>query len=124
MSGRTTVVVVEDEDDLRECLREVLEDAGYAVRTAADGREGLSRIAEAPRPCVVVLDLVMPVMSGNELWATMQADPALADVPVLVSTSDPARAPRGVRVLRKPYDVARILDAVAALSSSAARAAG
>jgi CheY-like chemotaxis protein len=110
-----TVLIVEDEPDIRESLREVLEDEGYAVAVAANGKEGLAQLARLPKPCAVVLDIIMPVMSGNELYNAMQADPALAAIPVLVSTSDPTRAPSGVLIMKKPIDVDRFLDAVARL---------
>src|SRR5436190_416272 len=91
-----TVLIVEDEPDIRESLREVLEDEGYTVAVASNGKEGLAQLARLSKPCAVVLDIIMPVMSGNELYNAMQADPALAAIPVLVSTSDPTRAPSGV----------------------------
>jgi CheY-like chemotaxis protein len=110
-----TVLIVEDEPDIRESLREVLEDEGYAVAVASNGKEGLAQLPELARPCAVVLDIIMPVMSGNELYNAMQADPDLAKIPVLVSTSDPSRAPSGVLLMKKPIDVDRFLDAVARL---------
>jgi CheY-like chemotaxis protein len=110
-----TVLIVEDEPDIRDSLREVLEDEGYAVAVASNGKEGLAQLSLLPKPCVVVLDIIMPVMSGNELYDAMQADPELAKIPVLVSTSDPTRAPSGVLIMKKPIDVDRFLDAVAKL---------
>jgi CheY-like chemotaxis protein len=110
-----TVLIVEDEPDIRDSLREVLEDEGYAVAVASNGKEGLAQLSVLPKPCAVVLDIIMPVMSGNELYNAMQADPELAKIPVLVSTSDPTRAPSGVLIMKKPIDVDRFLDAVAKL---------
>lgn len=108
-----TVLVVEDDQDIRETLAEFLEDAGYAVRTAANGQEGLTALRRDAAPCVMILDLMMPVMTGNELYEAMLADPQLATVPVIVSTSDPSRAPSGVLVIKKPVDLGRLLDTVA-----------
>jgi CheY-like chemotaxis protein len=54
----------------------------------------------------------MPVMSGTEMYAAMQADPELAQIPVIISTSDPSRAPSGVLIMRKPIDVSRLLAVV------------
>jgi CheY-like chemotaxis protein len=110
-----TVLIVEDEPDIRDSLREVLEDEGYAVAVASNGKEGLAQLSLLPKPCAVVLDIIMPVMSGNELYNAMQSDPELAKIPVLVSTSDPTRAPSGVLIMKKPIDVDRFLDAVAKL---------
>jgi CheY-like chemotaxis protein len=110
------ILIVEDDIDIRESLRDTLEDAGYAVQTASNGREGLDALrGSEPPPCAVLLDLIMPVMTGNELYAAMQADPVLAQVPVLISTSDPSRAPSGVPIMKKPIDLGRLLSMVAAL---------
>jgi CheY-like chemotaxis protein len=103
--------VVDDEDDVRESLRELLEDEGYDVAVAADGQEGLQRVYRL-RPCAVILDIIMPVMSGAEMYAAMQDDPELSRIPVIVSTSDPERAPSGVLIMRKPLDLSRLLTAV------------
>lgn len=110
-----TILIVEDEEDIRESLREILEEEGYAVALAADGRAGLERLRQLTRPCAVILDIIMPVMSGTEFYAALRADPALADIPVLVSTSDPSRAPSGVLIMKKPLDIARLLETVAKL---------
>jgi two-component system, sensor histidine kinase and response regulator len=110
-----TVLVVEDEDDLRELLLSVLINEGYAVAGAADGREALDVLRRLRRPCVVVLDLIMPHVSGNDVYAAMQADPSLADIPVVISTSDPSRAPSGVPVMKKPVRVQTLLTTLAAM---------
>jgi CheY-like chemotaxis protein len=108
------VLVVDDELDIRESLREVLTDEGYEVTVAADGREGLAELRRR-RPAAVILDIIMPVMSGSEMYAAMQEDPALADIPVVVSTSDPTRAPSGVLIMKKPINLPRLLAVVAAV---------
>lgn len=107
-----SVLIVDDETDLAESLRELLEDEGYQVKVAADGREAMGELS-LWRPCVIILDLIMPVMSGNELYEAMQADPRLADIPVIVSTSDPSRSPSGVPIVKKPVNIARLIEMVA-----------
>ncbi|MFN2546074.1 MAG: response regulator, partial [Myxococcales bacterium] len=87
------MLVVDDEAEIRDSLRDVLEDEGYRVRMAANGREALAELCTIPRPCAIILDIIMPVMSGTEFYEAMKADPRLADVPLLISTSDPTRAP-------------------------------
>jgi CheY-like chemotaxis protein len=104
-------LVVDDDEDIRESLRDAFEDAGYQVRCAANGREGLDAL-KGERPCVVVLDLIMPIMTGNEMYDAMQADPKLADVPVIMSTSDASRAPSGVLLLKKPVNLQRMLATI------------
>ncbi len=54
----------------------------------------------------------MPVLDGNEMYRMMQDDPRLANIPVIISTSDPSRAPSGVLIIKKPVNVARLLSAV------------
>lgn len=107
-----TILIVEDDTDIRESLRDAFEDEGYKVRCAANGLEGLEALRTFEAPCIVVLDLVMPLMSGNELYAAMQADPRLADIPVIISTSDPSRAPSGVVLLKKPINLRTMLITV------------
>ena len=60
-----SILLVEDEPAIRENLKQLLELEGYPVFTAADGREGLSALKSMPRPCLVLLDLLMPVMNGS-----------------------------------------------------------
>jgi CheY-like chemotaxis protein len=112
-----TILVVDDEPLIAMALEAALEDAGYRVATAANGRQGLERLAEAPRPDLVLLDMMMPVMNGPAMLAAMAADPELDGVPVIVLSSLPEEAVRerakGVAtILRKPYTAAAILDAI------------
>jgi CheY-like chemotaxis protein len=108
-----TVMVVDDEEGICETLRDVFEDEGYSVGVATNGVDALAMLrAMSPKPCMVILDLLMPVMDGNAVYRAMKADPALAGVPVLVSTSDPSRAPSGVYIVRKPVALDLLLDAV------------
>ncbi len=106
------VLIVDDDDDIRDTLKEVCEDEGYDVLTASNGAEAMRVLGGPSLPCVVVLDLIMPVMTGNEVFASMQLDVRLANVPVIVSTSDPSRAPSGVLIMKKPIDLDRLLGAI------------
>jgi len=112
------VLIVDDELDLREILRDAFQDEGFAVEVARDGAEAMQRLARLPKPVAVILDIVMPVMDGNEVLSAMQRDPELAGVPVIVTTSDPSRAPRNVPVVRKPLDLDALIDRVKALQSA------
>jgi len=113
--GHRKVLVVEDDHLIREAIAEALDEEGFEVVEAANGREALALLPRLGRPCVIILDVIMPVMSGTECYAAMQADPRLADIPVVVSTSDPSRAPSGVRIMKKPIDLDRLLAMLAAL---------
>jgi two-component system response regulator CpxR len=98
------VLVVDDEEDIRESLREVVEMAGCSAVTAANGSEGLEMIARH-HPCLVIVDLAMPVMTGEEMIDAMRKEPSFANVAIVISTSAPSRAPRGVPVIPKPVDI-------------------
>lgn len=108
-----TVLLVEDEEDLRELMRDALEMRGYAVVTACDGQEALDGLDDIDGLCLVLLDLVMPRMNGWDFYEHLRARPALADVPVIVHSSAPSTAPPGVtRVLQKPIEFERLLSVV------------
>jgi two-component system, sensor histidine kinase and response regulator len=106
------VLIVEDERDLLDSLQEFFEDEGFTVQTATNGAEALSLLDADELPSVVLLDLTMPVLDGNELYARMRAEPRLAGIPVIVSTSDPSRAPSGVLIMKKPVNLGSLLGAV------------
>ncbi|MBA3819464.1 MAG: response regulator [Deltaproteobacteria bacterium] len=108
------VLVVDDDDVLRDTVAEALEDAGYLVERAENGREALVKMRLGP-PCIVLLDLMMPVMDGWEVVTEMDRDPRLAGVPVcVVSAQDRIAPPRNIGVLRKPASLAALLTAVEA----------
>jgi CheY-like chemotaxis protein len=91
---------------------EAISDAGYSVAQAENGQIALT-LMRANAPCIVLLDLMMPVMDGWEVCAQMDLDPLLASVPVcIVSAHDRDIPPRNVGVLRKPASLASLLDAV------------
>lgn len=76
------VLIVDDEPDVRELLEAFLRCEGYSTQSACNGLEALARLQERT-PCVIVLDLMMPIMSGWEFREAQLANPAIADVPVL-----------------------------------------
>lgn len=103
------VLIVDDEEDVRESLRDVVEMIGCTAILAASGADALAVLADR-RPCLIILDLIMPGMSGNELLVRLRAEPELATLPVVVSTSTPERAPRDVPVIPKPIDIGAMCD--------------
>ena len=106
-------MVVDDEETICETLKDVLEEEGYHVAVACDGVDALTQLRdlEVP-PRMILLDLLMPRMDGNALFATLKADPELAGIPIVISTSDPSRAPSGVLIMKKPVDLDILLDTV------------
>jgi CheY-like chemotaxis protein len=102
------VLIVEDEEDTRELLRQLLEERGYAVATARDGREAIALLSCTPSVCFVILDLAMPRMDGLAVLVAMANDPKLSAFPVCISTSNTDQAPPGLPCLSKPVDIARL----------------
>jgi CheY-like chemotaxis protein len=108
-----TVLIVEDEEDLREMMREALELSGYTVVTAQEGQDALDKLPRIEHLCLVLLDLLMPGMNGWDFFEKMRQRPELASVPVIVHSSAPSRAPQGVtRVLQKPMVFDRLISVV------------
>jgi CheY-like chemotaxis protein len=114
---RARVLVVDDDNAIRETLRAILEDEGYPVTTARDGREALEHLTTVPPPGLCIVDLVMPVMNGWELCAALARHPPLARLPVLlvsaISHLDPP--PVGletVHLMKKPIGFDRLLELV------------
>jgi CheY-like chemotaxis protein len=82
------VLLVEDDDDIRLALVEALRDEGIAVRAAANGADALQDLRHGSPPCLIVLDLMMPVMDGWQFRDKQLEDPTLAAIPVVVLTAD------------------------------------
>jgi CheY-like chemotaxis protein len=97
MPGRE-VLVVDDDEAIRQMLMEVLEISGYHVRTAANGREALEQVERHP-PAVVVLDAIMPEMDGPTFLEEQRRRPALPHVPTVVISAYPERAEASMREL-------------------------
>jgi CheY-like chemotaxis protein len=110
-----TILVVEDDFTIRETLKEALEFEGYHVLTAENGQEGLVKIREVPQPCLVLLDLIMPVMGGREFLDAVLADVMIAPIPVLVlaALADPATTLGARGFMKKPPDLDLLMKMVA-----------
>jgi CheY-like chemotaxis protein len=108
------VLVIDDNKTIRETLEEALDESGYQVVTAGNGKEGLSRLRGLPRPCVVIIDLMMPVMNGWEFLRQARQEGALAGAKVIItSASDLKELPVGAAGwLRKPMDLDDLLNIV------------
>jgi CheY-like chemotaxis protein len=109
------VLVVENDEELRECMRHVLEDEGFPTLVADQGRTALAMLrSETQLPEVIVLDLMMPIMSGWDFLASLERDPRLRSIPVVVVAGMPQHIDRERvwRSLRKPIDLDELLEAV------------
>ena len=114
------VLVVEDDDDTRGALIELLESEGYSVRAVADGASALAAL-RVERFRLMVMDLLLPDMDGYELRRRQLADPALARVSVIVLTADSSARLDGVPIVRKPFDIDDLLAVVRAEIDAAER---
>ncbi len=124
------ILVVDDTPAVLDVVREALVDEGYRVKTCLQSVDALS-IAREESPDVVMLDIVMPEMSGWEVLNRLRAEPALAQTPVIVCTAYVSealgrlaelRGPAGdahVGLLPKPFDVDELVEVVASVTSAA-----
>jgi CheY-like chemotaxis protein len=113
----TSVLVVEDDFDLRDALVPILEYEGHRVVSAANGREALDQLSTMTPPSLILLDLMMPVMDGEGFRAEQLRDPRLAGIPIVVVSAHPKAEERAARMgavgcLRKPLDVDELVDVV------------
>jgi|ERR1700761_4839937 CheY-like chemotaxis protein len=111
------VFVVEDDAIIRESLVILLETEGYHVGEAANGRDALNALKRSPRPpCMILLDLSMPVMDGVEFRRHQLQDPHIASVPVVVVTGknglDESEVLRPLTTIHKPFDFNAMLHVV------------
>jgi len=87
-SCQRTVLVVEDDRDVRQAIAEVLSDCEYKALHASNGAEALERLRTAPvQPCVILLDIMMPTMDGWQFRAAQRSDPSVKDIPVVILTA-------------------------------------
>jgi CheY-like chemotaxis protein len=130
MSSRAnarTVLVVEDDPDIRDAVVEILQDEGYGVSAAADGRQALDLLETlAPLPDIILLDLMMPVMNGFQFREEQLKKPELARVPVLIVTADAnamakAEALQAAGFIQKPLKIQPLLDTIERLLSQERR---
>jgi CheY-like chemotaxis protein len=108
-----TVVVVDDDEAIREAMHDLLELEGFVVLVARDGYEALGVLAQAPRPCVAVVDLVMPRLDGWHVVRAIGEDPALRGIGVVCATASRAEPPPGCSaLLRKPFEGEALITAI------------
>jgi CheY-like chemotaxis protein len=121
VSSPLRILVVDDNDALRENLVECLAGEGHQVTEARSGQGALDQLARDPLPGVVVVDQMMPGMTGAELVSRIRADPRLAGVRLVLATGlAPPRLPLPVdAVLTKPFGIAELLEAVRPLAAPA-----
>lgn len=112
-----TILVIEDDKDIRDSLSTLLSMEGYEVRTANNGQEGLVALREPPPPNLVLLDLMMPVKDGYQYSEEHHQDAKLANVPIVVMSADARLDQKKEKLqarayLRKPLDIDELLNMV------------
>jgi CheY-like chemotaxis protein len=120
------LLIVDDDDDAREALVEILSARGYRTSGASNGKEALDLLRDTGlRPAAILLDLTMPIMSGHEFLEAAANDPALADLPVVVLTASLERPSSDsvVAFLRKPLSLPMLIKTVEGVCNRAAQPA-
>ncbi len=109
-----SILIVEDERDIRETLQEALELEGYVVYSAANGRDAIERLDTIPRPCLILLDLMMPVMTGWQFLEVQKRDARIAPIPVVIVTAAAGKVASEdiAGLLRKPIAMEVLLKVV------------
>jgi len=112
-----SILIVDDDADIREALGDVLTDHGYQIAAVRNGREALTYLRKGARPRLILLDVMMPVMDGLTFRREQMQDPELAQLPVLlISAGHEAgldlQALGLTQMMRKPIDLNQLLDAV------------
>jgi len=112
-----SILIVEDDDDVRGALATFLEGEGYSVVEAEHGEAALRRLRSSPDFCLIVLDLFMPVMNGWDFRAEQKADAKLAGIPIVIVTADREAAQHAAELgaiaqLRKPIEFRQLLEYV------------
>lgn len=112
------ILIIEDEPDLRETLKDLLEMEGFEAATAENGRVGLDKLHELGPPCLIVLDLMMPVMNGWQFLEVLKNEypDTFAAVPVVVLSAaadlTAVAQQHGCQVMKKPASIAQLLQLV------------
>lgn len=118
MKGPCTILVVDDDPDIRDIVADILAGEGYRAHGAENGLHALRMLREEGlRPDLILLDMMMPELDGWGFRAEQQRDPELASIPVVVFTahelpSHTAEQMQAAAFLKKPVRLAQLLDAV------------
>jgi DNA-binding response OmpR family regulator len=112
------ILLVDDDDELRESIAEGLEQAGFIVVRASDGTAALGHLRTSSLPSLVLLDLMMPGMNGWQLCEVMHADPYLSQIPIVALTATASMDPESLHLadvadwIGKPFDLNEVLAVI------------
>lgn len=113
-----SILIIEDDDSIREMIQYALESEGYKVLGAADGQAGLKILKMSEKPCLILLDLMLPIMNGWEFLEELRREPetALATIPVVITSAAGDRAATAAQkvegYIKKPINLQHLLHAV------------
>lgn len=109
-----SVLVVEDDDDIRNAIVDLLESEGYKAESAVNGKDALEKLGNINKPCLVLLDMMMPIMNGRQFLDEVMKDSKLAPLPILIvsAVADKTNTEGSVGFLKKPIDIDVVLDLV------------
>lgn len=108
-----SILLVEDDEIVRRAIQMVLEWEGYQVECASNGQEALDTLRGGSRPALILLDVMMPVLDGEQFRQEQLRDPRIASIPVIVvSAASFAEAVNAVHHIHKPFEVQELLDAI------------
>ena len=108
------VFIVDDDPDICEVMQMILESRGYQVVTAENGADALAKLRAGVKPCIILLDIMMPTMNGIQFRSEQRRDPALAAIPVVMVSAGgdvvAKAAAVGLEALLKPVDLGVLLE--------------
>jgi CheY-like chemotaxis protein len=107
------ILIVEDDQPIREMMKTLLEIEGYQVMTASNGREGIECLKRSP-PAIVLLDMMMPVMNGWDFLDALRGNPTTAAIPVVIVSAygEIAKSVRPTAIVPKPVQLDTLLRAL------------
>jgi CheY-like chemotaxis protein len=115
MTARTKILVVDDDPDILRLVDSILTGHGYEVTSAPNGRKALEQLRGGLVPCLILIDLEMPVISGQELRAELARDPSTRDIPVAMTSASRENLDQlgaSLSRLEKPFNFPDLLRAV------------
>jgi CheY-like chemotaxis protein len=112
------ILIIDDDVDILSSVIQILRTEGYAAAGAENGLDAMRLLHAGPKPCLILLDLMMPVMNGWQFCAKKEQDPAIAEIPVVVISGDGGIDRKAASVgaagyLKKPIELDVLLETVA-----------
>lgn len=109
------ILIIEDEPEIRETLKQLLEFEGYQVDTASNGKEGVDALVDSvSKPHLILLDLMMPIMNGWEFLEVHSSNDAISKIPVVIvsAAGERAKTAKAAAYVPKPIDIDALLNAI------------